>query len=96
MNKVCNLEIADERIIHNTFKKSISCFFLMKWKYKTSGKIKITEDRHHIQSRYLYGSYSHLAMLIAIDVQINVPTKMFHNFITITSLCCFLMYAKII
>jgi len=48
MNRVYNPEMADERIIHNTLKKNLfPVFFLMKWKYETSGQIKITEDRHH-------------------------------------------------
>lgn len=67
----------------------------MKWKYKSPGKIKITKDSH-IQSEYLYGACYNLAILIAVGVQINVWTKMFHNFIAVISMCCFVMSGKII
>lgn len=57
----------------NTLKTSSPCFFLLQWKYKTSGKIKITKDSlGHIQREYFYGACCNLAMLIAIGVQINV------------------------
>lgn len=44
----------------------------MKWKYKTSAKIKITKDSLVIFKENTCMEHAIMAMLIAIGVQINV------------------------